>query len=153
MMKIARGKRVPGGAVDRSTRVERRTTASAPNSANASFASHTAPGRRRHNARPAATPTLVITRRAPRKTKDNVDRELKCARLVAACKARLAGFHTVNSRIKMRSQPPAGILRIGSADRARKSEDGDEVEEDAARQTAGSPRGIAEGNGSGCVFA
>ena len=102
--------------------------ASAPNSANASFASHTAPGRRRHNARPAATPTLVITRRAPRKTKDNVDRELKCARLVAACKARLAGFHTVNSRIKMRSQPP-GAYSERLLNRARESENGDEFEE------------------------
>lgn len=109
-MKIGVGKRVPGGALDRSTRVESRTTASMPKSINASFASHTAPGRRRHRAMPAATPTLVIARRAPRNSSENVDLEPRFHTLDEACSARLAGFQTVSSSTRTTSQPPTTVI-------------------------------------------
>ena len=169
MMKIASGRRVPGGAVDRSTRVERRTTASMPNSISASLASHTAPGRRSHKAIPAATPTLVIARRAPRNSNDSVDREPRFQMIDAACRASVAGFQMVSRRMRMRTHPPAAgpdecaaswcrsfaafTTVVLKWSRARESEKCDECKQIAARQTAGSPRGIAEGDASGWVLA
>ena len=57
---------------------------------------------------PAASPTLVMRRRATRNTIETVDRDPMLANAEAACSARFAGFQIV--RIKIRNRIPTGIL-------------------------------------------
>jgi len=107
MTKIANGRRVPGGALPKSTRVDNRAIASMAKSASASFVSQTAPGRRSESAMPAATPTLVMRSRTPRNTIETVDRVSMLANVDAACNARFAGFQIV--RMKIRNRIPTGM--------------------------------------------
>src|SRR5687767_10754465 len=72
------------------------------------LASQTAPGRRSQSAMPAATPTLVMMRRAARNTSDNVDRAPIFHTLDAACNASVAGFQIV--RMKISGRIHSGIL-------------------------------------------
>src|SRR6187402_2523238 len=106
MMNSASGRRVPGGALPMSTRVESLATVPTAKRTSASFASDTAPGRRNHRARPAATPTLVIISRAARKNNDSVGRVPIVHTIDEASSARLAGFHMV--RMKTRNRIPTG---------------------------------------------
>ena len=139
MIKSAVGRRVPGGALDKSVRVDSRTTASMANRISASLASHTAPGRRNHNAIPAATPTLVIASLAPRKITESVDRAPMFQTLEAAWKAKVPGFQIVKMKIRTRIQ---GVTTVHAVRAAR-------------RQTAGSLVGSAEGDEPilDCAFA
>ena len=109
-MNAASGKRVPGGALPRSARLASRNTASAAKSIRESFASEIAPGRRRHNAMPAASPMLVMISRARRNARDTAGRVSKLRSADAACSARLAGFQTV--RMNTSSGIPTGTVKI-----------------------------------------
>ena len=96
----------PAAQLPRSVRVDSLATASMAKRTNESFASHTAPGRRRQSAIPAATPIPVMRSRAARKISDSVDRVSILPTAEDAWSARLTGFQIV--RITMSSRMPKG---------------------------------------------
>ncbi len=108
MMNSASGRRAPGGALPRSTRVDSLSAASMPKSMSASLASGTAPAWRSQSARPAAIPTLVMASRAARNASDSVDRAPMFQTIDDACSASIAGFQIV--RMKMSGRIQSGIL-------------------------------------------
>ena len=106
MMNAARGNRVPGGALPRSARLASLIAASADKRISESLASGTAPARPIHSAIPAARPTLVMTKRAPRSASDSPERASMFDSADVACSTRLAGFQM--TRMAASSRIPAG---------------------------------------------